>query len=124
MMTRKIAATISAVLLHLAVGSVYAWSVVVAPIMEETGWSQLQVTIVFGVTLLFLGFSTLLFSDKIKKAGPQKSCATAFALFLAGMLISTVAVPSLQIRLFFSFLYALAPLKYTLPSDHTGKGLK
>ena len=92
MMTRKIAATISAILLHLAVGSVYAWSVVVAPVMEETGWSQLQVTIVFGVTLLFLGFSTLLFSDKIKKAGPQKSCAAAFVLFLTGMLISTVAV--------------------------------
>jgi len=92
MMTRKIAATISAILLHLAVGSIYAWSVAVNPIMEETGWSQLQITIVFGTTLLFLGFSTLLFSDKIKKAGPKKSCATAFVLFFTGMLISTVAV--------------------------------
>lgn len=92
MTTKKVLTTVSAILLHLAVGSIYAWSVVVTPIMEETGWSQFQMTIVFGVTLLLLGFSTLLFSDKIKHLGPRKSCTISFFLFLLGMLISTIAV--------------------------------
>lgn len=92
MTTKKVLTTVSAILLHLAVGSIYAWSVTVNPIVEETGWSQLQTTTVFGVTLLFLGFSTLLFSDKIKRLGSRKSCAIAFLLFLSGMLISTIAV--------------------------------
>ena len=92
MTTKKVLTTVSAILLHLAVGSIYAWSVVITPIMEKTGWSQFQMIIVFGVTLLLLGFSTLLFSDKIKHLGPRKSCTISFFLFLLGMLISAIAV--------------------------------
>lgn len=89
---QKIFVTLSAVLLHLAIGSVYAWSVVVNPIVDLTGWSIMSMIIVFGVTVFCLGITASLFGNKVKSAHPGKICALVFILYLSGMALSSVAI--------------------------------
>ena len=88
----RIIVMISAVLLHLGVGSVYAWSVLVKPIMEQTDWSFSAVAIVFSVTILFLGFTAAFLGRKIRKIGARKSCLISLILFVMGAILSGVAI--------------------------------
>jgi len=46
---------LSAVGVHLCIGSVYAWSVYVKPIQEQLQWTLTDVTITFSVAIIFLG---------------------------------------------------------------------
>lgn len=90
--TKAAVVTISAVLLHLGVGSVYAWSVLVRPIMEQTGWTFSSIAMVFSITILFLGFTAAFFGKKVREAGARKSCLVSLALFLVGILLSGLAI--------------------------------
>ena len=89
---KKILCLISAVMLHLAVGSVYAWSVLVNPIIDYTGWSNLSLVIVFGITIACLGFSTLFLGRYMKKVKPVIACCTAFCCYLTGMGMTSAAI--------------------------------
>lgn len=51
---------LSAVGIHLSIGSVYAFSVLVRPIMETLGASMGDVTWTFSLAILFLGMSAAL----------------------------------------------------------------
>ena len=44
---------LSAVGVHICIGSVYAWSVYVKPIQEQMGWNLTDVTIAFSVRFSF-----------------------------------------------------------------------
>lgn len=81
---------ISAILLHLAVGSVYAWSVLVRPLCE-IGWTLDNLSWVFGITIGTLGFSAAFLGNKVKKWGPRKSCTIAAGLFFVGMILFSVS---------------------------------
>ena len=48
---------LSAVGIHISIGSVYAWSVLTRPIMKEMGFSLAETTWTFSLAILFLGFS-------------------------------------------------------------------
>lgn len=89
---KKLLVTISAVMLHLAIGSVYAWSVIVDAVHILHGWSILSMIIVFGITIFCLGMTASFFGNKVKNAHPGKMCALVFVLFLSGMILSSVAV--------------------------------
>lgn len=89
---KKLLAVMSGVLLHLAVGSVYAWSVLTYPIINEVGWSFSDIATVFGCTIATLGFSAALLGKKVKAWGPLKSCRIATVLFLTGMLLTSVSI--------------------------------
>jgi OFA family oxalate/formate antiporter-like MFS transporter len=43
------------VLMNLALGSLYAWSVFVAPLEKEFGWRRAQTSLVFAITFIFGG---------------------------------------------------------------------
>ena len=88
----KTLTTISAVMLHLAIGSVYAWSILVDPIHDFTGWSILSLILVFSVTILCLGLTASLLGNKVKSAHPGKLSALVLVLFLAGMILSSAAL--------------------------------
>lgn len=89
---KRTLAVISGVLLHLAVGSVYAWSVLTYPIVSEVGWSFNDIATVFGCTIAALGFSAAMLGKRVKEWGPLKSCRIAVVLFLSGMLLTSVAI--------------------------------
>ena len=73
---------LSAVGIHLSIGSVYAFSVLVRPIMETLGASMGDVTWTFSLAILFLGMSAALLGRFVEKIGPQKS----FLKFLGTLL--------------------------------------
>lgn len=89
---KKFLCLISAVMLHLAVGSVYAWSVLINPIMEFTGWSRISLTLVFGVTIACLGFSTLMLGRRVKNTHPANACSVALFCYVLGMGLTTAAI--------------------------------
>ena len=84
--------TIAAVLLHLAIGSVYAWSVLTLPIMENNGWSFEEVATVFGLTIATLGFSAAFLGPKVRQWGARTSCFISIMFFVIGLVLSSVAI--------------------------------
>ena len=64
---------LSAVGIHISIGSVYAWSVLTRPIMKEMGFSLAETTWTFSLAILFLGFSAGFLGSFVEKIGPKKS---------------------------------------------------
>ena len=91
-MLNRFLVTLSAVMLHLGVGSVYAWSVLVKPIMEHTGFTYSSVATVFSITILFLGLSAAFLGKTVRKYGPRISCTVSLALFALGSVLSGIAI--------------------------------
>lgn len=48
---------LSATGIYISIGSVYAWSIMVYPIMSYTGWSMSEITLAFSLAILSLGVS-------------------------------------------------------------------
>ncbi|XOQ53480.1 MAG: MFS domain-containing protein [Succiniclasticum sp.] len=91
-MKNKWLIALSAVGIHICIGSVYAWSVLTRPIMSSMGFSQKEVTWIFSIAILFLGLSAGFLGDIVEKNGPRKSGLAAAAFFGTGMLGSALAL--------------------------------
>ena len=83
---------LSAVGVHLCIGSVYAWSVYVNPIQEQLNWTLTDVTITFSIAILFLGLSAALMGKFVEKNGPRVSALIAASLFGLGTMGSGLAI--------------------------------
>jgi OFA family oxalate/formate antiporter-like MFS transporter len=83
---------LSAVGVHLCIGSVYAWSVYVKPIQEQLNWTLTDVTITFSVAIIFLGLSAALMGKFVERNGPKVSALIAASLFGLGTMGSGLAV--------------------------------
>lgn len=59
------------VLMQLALGAVYAWSVFRDPLMKTFGWSISEVTLTFSISILFLGFAAFLGGLWMSRVGPR-----------------------------------------------------
>lgn len=104
MVLNKVTVTLSAILLHLAIGSVYAWSVLTKPIMENNSWTFEEVATVFGLTIAVLGFSAAFLGPKVRQWGPKKSCLLSTLFFVLGLLLSSVAISlGSLVLLYFSY---------------------
>nr|WP_233129899.1 OFA family MFS transporter [Domibacillus epiphyticus] len=76
---------LSAVGLHLSIGSVYAWSNFTTPLVEEFGWSSQQVQLTFSIAILFLGLSAAFMGHFVEKHGPRKAGLVASVFFGVGI---------------------------------------
>ncbi|SFQ14045.1 MFS transporter, OFA family, oxalate/formate antiporter [Salibacterium halotolerans] len=83
---------LSAVGIHISIGSVYAWSVFTNPLQEEMGWDLFWVNFAFSLAILFLGLSAAFLGRFVEKYGPRVSGLTAAGFFGAGVLGSGLAV--------------------------------
>jgi OFA family oxalate/formate antiporter-like MFS transporter len=83
---------LSAVGVHICIGSVYAWSVYVKPIQEELNWTLTDVTISFSIAIFFLGLSAALMGKFVEKNGPRVSAIIAASLFGLGTIGSGLAI--------------------------------
>ncbi|GET12918.1 hypothetical protein SN811_14180 [Ligilactobacillus agilis] len=68
--TNRYVVATAGVVLHLMIGSVYAWSVYSNPIVAETGWSESAVSFAFSIAILFLGMSATFMGRLVEKLGP------------------------------------------------------
>jgi Major Facilitator Superfamily. len=83
---------LSAIAIHLSIGSVYAYSVFKNPLGEMWGWSSTQVTVSFTIAIFFLGMSAATMGRFVEKWGPRKSATIAAIFFSIGTAGTGIAV--------------------------------
>ncbi|WP_202077743.1 OFA family MFS transporter [Caldalkalibacillus salinus] len=77
---------LSAIAIHLSIGSIYAYSVYKQPFSETYGWNATDVAFSFTIAIFFLGLSTAIFGRFVEKRGPRISAFLAAILFSGGMI--------------------------------------
>ncbi|WP_204501223.1 MFS transporter [Aquibacillus albus] len=94
---------LSAVGIHISIGSVYAWSNFTDPLIEQFGWSNSQVQLTFSIAILFLGLSAAFLGHFVEKYGPRKAGLLAATLFGIGIFGSGLAVNLSSLPLLYVF---------------------
>ena len=98
---------LSAVGIHISIGSVYAWSVLTRPIMQVLGWSLSETTWAFSIAILFLGFSAGFLGKFVEKYGPKRSGLVSMCFFGAGMFGTALALHLGSLPLLYLFYGAI-----------------
>jgi OFA family oxalate/formate antiporter-like MFS transporter len=83
------------VVMQVALGAVYAWSVFRKPLSEEYDASVSSVNIAFTLTIVFLGISAYFGGLWMAKSGPRKVAITAGLLYGAGIILASFASGSI-----------------------------
>ena len=84
----------AAVLVQLALGAVYAWSVFVNPLISQMGWSRTQTALPFIVTVGVLFIGTLVGGRIQDRIGPRPVVLAGGIIYSVGvMLASLVSTP-------------------------------
>lgn len=94
---------LSAIGIHICIGSVYAWSVLTKPIMQAMGFTLKETTWTFSIAILFLGLSAGFFGDYVEKYGPRKSGLTSTCFFGLGMFGTALALHLNSLPLLYLF---------------------
>jgi OFA family oxalate/formate antiporter-like MFS transporter len=98
---------LSAVGIHISIGSVYAWSNFTNPLKEMFGWSDSEVALTFSIAILFLGLSAAFLGHFVEKHGPRKAgllAATFFGIGIAGSGLAVVLESKFLLYLFYGAL--------------------
>ncbi len=90
---------LGAILIQLALGAIYAWSVF-TPILKDEGWSKVDTQWVFAVGLVFFAVVMVFAGRKLNAWGPQKltilgGLVLGLGYFLAGIIGTTDFLPLL-----------------------------
>lgn len=88
-------------LIHLFLGTVYAWSFFQVPIMENTNWNNTETTMAFSLTILTLGITASWAGRKLEVYGPQRLTITGGILFGLGYILASYALGSVNLWLFY-----------------------
>jgi len=80
---------VGGLLMNLALGSLYAWSVFVAPLEKEFGWTRAATSLVFTWAIAVFAFSFILAGRLQDKLGPLKVSLTGCLLLTVGFLLSS-----------------------------------
>lgn len=80
-----------AIFIHISIGSVYAWSLLVSRIAEHLSKPQSSVQFAFSLAIFFLGMSAA-FGGKIVEKDIHKSSLISAFCFCSGLLITSLAV--------------------------------
>ena len=77
------------VLLQMALGAVYAWSVFRVPLAKQFGWTISQVTLTFTIAIMVLGFASFFGGLWLKRVGPRVVAMTGGALYGLGIFLAS-----------------------------------
>lgn len=80
------------VLVHLLLGTVYAWSYFQSPIVAYTGWNNTQVAWAFSLSIFMLGLAAAWGGLKLPKYGPKKLAMIGGVLYALGYILSAAAL--------------------------------
>jgi OFA family oxalate/formate antiporter-like MFS transporter len=79
------------VLMQIALGAVYAWSVFRIPLTKAYGWSITQSTYAFELAILVLGFAAFAGGLWMRRSGPRIVAITAALLYGIGTVLAGLA---------------------------------
>jgi OFA family oxalate/formate antiporter-like MFS transporter len=85
------------VVMQVALGAVYAWSVFRVPLAEAYGASVSEVNTTFSIAILSLGFAAFFGGLWMGRSGPRTVALAAGVLYGAGIFLASLAGPSLWI---------------------------
>lgn len=94
---------LSAIGIHICIGSVYAWSVLTKPIMQAMGFTLQETTWTFSIAILFLGLSAGFLGSYVEKHGPRRSGIVSTIFFGIGMLGTAFALSQHSLLLMYLF---------------------
>jgi MFS transporter, OFA family, oxalate/formate antiporter len=77
------------VLLQIALGAVYAWSVFRVPLAKQFGWTISQVTLTFTIAIMVLGFASFFGGLWLKRVGPRVVAMTGGVLYGVGVFLAS-----------------------------------
>ena len=80
-----------AFLIHISIGMVYAWSMLVEPIAAYINQPQSKVQFAFSLAIFFLGLSAA-FGGKVVEKNISKSSLMSLICFCGGLLVTAIAV--------------------------------
>jgi len=94
---------LAACAIHISIGSVYAYSTLVLPIISETSWSLFATTFIFSIAIFFLGTSASFGGKWVEKYGPKRTGIIASVLFTIGLQGSAFAILTHSLPLMYLF---------------------
>jgi OFA family oxalate/formate antiporter-like MFS transporter len=79
------------VVMQMALGAVYAWSVFRIPLTRSFGWTIPEVTLTFTIAIFVLGVAAFAGGLWMRRAGPRTVALTAGILYGAGVFLASFA---------------------------------
>src|SRR5262245_64965587 len=77
------------VVMQVALGAVYAWSVFRIPLTKAFGWSISEVTLTFTIAIFVLGFAAFAGGIWMRRVGPRRVALTAGVLYGSGVFLAS-----------------------------------
>ncbi len=87
---RRIIAS-AGVVMQIALGAVYAWSVFRIPLTQSFGWTIPQVTLAFTIAIFVLGFAAFAGGLWMRRAGPRQVAVAAGSFYGLGVFLASFA---------------------------------
>ena len=92
---------LSAIAVHVSIGSAYAYSVFKKPLAASLGWSSTETSLAFTLAIFFLGLSAAVLGPRVERWGPRVSALAAAVLFASGQIISGLGVAAGMLPVFY-----------------------
>src|SRR5215208_650641 len=89
----------AALMVHLSIGEVYAFSVFKNPLVEQFGVGLTPIAIIFSISIVMLGLSAAVFGTWVERAGPRAAMFTAALCWSGGFAIGALGVATTQLWL-------------------------
>jgi MFS transporter, OFA family, oxalate/formate antiporter len=89
MTTNRWGIAVAGVLLQIALGAVYAWSVFRVPLVKQFGWSISEVTLTFTISIFVLGIAAFFGGLWLNRSGPRIVALTGGFLYGAGVFLAS-----------------------------------
>ncbi|HVO61593.1 MAG TPA: OFA family MFS transporter [Terriglobales bacterium] len=100
--TNRWGIALAGVIMQIALGAVYAWSVFRIPLTKSYGWTISQVTFAFTLAILMLGFAAFVGGLWMRRSGPKRVAIAAGILYGAGVFLASFSAGHLY-WLYFSY---------------------
>src|SRR3977135_2082375 len=88
-MTNRWSIAIAGVLMQVALGAVYAWSVFRVPLTRQFGWSTSEVTLTFTISIFVLGIAACVGGLWRNRKGPRLVAITGGILYGLGVFLAS-----------------------------------
>ncbi|VHL99860.1 L-lactate MFS transporter [Streptococcus pyogenes] len=99
--TKRYIIATAGILLHLMLGSTYAWSVYRNPILQETGWDQAPVAFAFSLAIFCLGLSAAFMGNLVEQYSPRLTGTVSAILYASGNMLTGLAIDRKEIWLLY-----------------------
>src|SRR3981189_3819892 len=86
---------VAGVVLQVALGAVYAWSVFRAPLSKQFGWSISEVTLTVTISIFVLGIAAFFGGLWLNRVGPRIVALTGGFLYGTGVFLASFSADKL-----------------------------